>query len=315
MSHPRSLIEAIAAKLHGEYPPDSYIYRYEVALAGTRLFPDIQVCERDSGKTLCAVEIGYTRPEKLTAYRTKHAIPDVRWYDKAGRLHGDVQEITVQATVLAPEPELGARFACYRPEVSEPCPRCVDSGYEELRYSWPESPVRPNRRPAGRRVFTEWMLRNNGDGRFDGMNAAEIEEAYEQELEALLIEAADATESLIGSDSLRMIVAFRCKACGFSCIATAADDEVVPAGLSGLLSDNDGRALATECGARRWMTWTELRAAVQALTGNEPVYADAPHISPEHEEYEALTRAQMIAQARNSAKERARRSRPIGRLA
>lgn len=33
------------------------------------------------------VEIGNTRPEKLTAYRDDLKIPDVRWYDKQGRLH------------------------------------------------------------------------------------------------------------------------------------------------------------------------------------------------------------------------------------
>jgi hypothetical protein len=63
------------------------------------MFPDILVIHRASRKRQCAVEIGYTRPEKLTAYRTKLKIPDVRWYDKQGKLHADVTEKTVKISL------------------------------------------------------------------------------------------------------------------------------------------------------------------------------------------------------------------------
>jgi len=46
-----------------------------------------------------AVEIGYTRPEKLTTYRQKLKIPDVRWYDKQGKLHADVTEKLIKVSL------------------------------------------------------------------------------------------------------------------------------------------------------------------------------------------------------------------------
>jgi hypothetical protein len=54
------------------------------------MLPDIQVVD-EGGAVHCVVEVGYTRPEKLTRYRAL-GIPDVRWYAKDGTLHlgGDV---------------------------------------------------------------------------------------------------------------------------------------------------------------------------------------------------------------------------------
>jgi hypothetical protein len=98
MPHSTDLILMILAKVELDYPPERYRYSIEKFLPGTRMAPDIVVFG-PKGETLCVVEIGYTRPEKLTAYRKIHKIADVRWYDKTGLLHGDVQEKTVRLTV------------------------------------------------------------------------------------------------------------------------------------------------------------------------------------------------------------------------
>jgi hypothetical protein len=90
-------VAAIKALVAAEYPEPPYRYLVERALTGTRLFPDLQVLD-DEGSIQAVVEIGYTRPEKLTAYRQTYHIPDVRWYDKSGRLHTDHE--TIQRRVV-----------------------------------------------------------------------------------------------------------------------------------------------------------------------------------------------------------------------
>ena len=107
MSHPRDLIDKIRALLAPDYDPTVFRYFFEQAIPGTRMFPDILI--RDAGGDMvCAVEIGYTRPEKLTAYRTQHQIPDVRWYAKDGTLHTDVTakvtvtRVSVEVTMQPP---------------------------------------------------------------------------------------------------------------------------------------------------------------------------------------------------------------------
>lgn len=100
MSHPAQLIAKIRTLLESEYPCDLYRYQIEKSIPGTRMLPDILIMTR-SGQMQCAVEIGYTRPEKLSAYRKIHHIPDVRWYDKHGNLHSDVAEKTVRVKVKA----------------------------------------------------------------------------------------------------------------------------------------------------------------------------------------------------------------------
>jgi hypothetical protein len=87
VSHSPDLIQQILSMVQADYPPSQFDFVIEKAIPGTRMHPDILVNDR-SGKHCCAVEIGYTRPEKLTAYRKDLKIPDVRWYDKAGNLHG-----------------------------------------------------------------------------------------------------------------------------------------------------------------------------------------------------------------------------------
>jgi hypothetical protein len=85
MNHPKELIENIIAKLAGDYPAEGgHVYIIE-KLLDKGMIPDIMVLRGSA--LLCAVEIGYTRPEKLTAYRDEFHIPDVRWYDRSGNLH------------------------------------------------------------------------------------------------------------------------------------------------------------------------------------------------------------------------------------
>ena len=86
MAHSKELIEKIRLEIQKDYPENLFRYEIEKYLPGTKLIPDILVRD-ENGKIYCAVEIGYTRPEKLTAYWNSHRIPDVRWYDKAGVLH------------------------------------------------------------------------------------------------------------------------------------------------------------------------------------------------------------------------------------
>jgi hypothetical protein len=99
VSHSPELIKQIYALVERDYPSSLFKFEFERPLPKTRMFPDIAVYD-GKGRAVCAVEIGYTRPEKLTAYRKKHRIPDVRWYDKQGDLHADVEtkHITLQTS-------------------------------------------------------------------------------------------------------------------------------------------------------------------------------------------------------------------------
>lgn len=100
------------------------------------MFPDIQVRDRQ-GQIQCAIEIGYTRPEKLTAYRQKFKIPDVRWYDKQGNLHADVTERIVRVSMqLVPEGEFTiweayAEVPCYEDDCTGPMPPEEELDLEE----------------------------------------------------------------------------------------------------------------------------------------------------------------------------------------
>jgi len=106
MGHSRELLDRIAADVAATWPPArGYRVEFERPLPGVRgMLPDIQVVD-SAGKVHCVVEIGYTRPEKLTHYRAS-GIEDVRWYDKAGNLHeGPVlRTVVVQRTEAVPSP-------------------------------------------------------------------------------------------------------------------------------------------------------------------------------------------------------------------
>lgn len=126
MSHSAELIELIAAEVRKTYPPErgfSYVIEQRIAGIARVMMPDIQVLN-EAGKVVCAVEIGYTRPEKLTAYRTELGIEDVRWYDKAGRLHGDVTVVTTIRREVV-EPAGGIVFRTI-PVTGMVCHNCVE---------------------------------------------------------------------------------------------------------------------------------------------------------------------------------------------
>src|SRR5262245_30308889 len=93
MGHPRRLLDDIAAHVTRTWPTSAgYVLHYERSLKGARrMMPDIQVVD-STGVVRCVVEIGYTRPEKLKAYR-ELGIADVRWYDKQGILHPVIERI------------------------------------------------------------------------------------------------------------------------------------------------------------------------------------------------------------------------------
>lgn len=104
MSHPRTLIESILSKVQEDYPQPTHSVVVEKSIPGTRVMPDLQIL-RD-GEIVCVVEIGYTRPEKLTLY-TALGIPDVRWYDKEGVLHTPLERTTrVEKVVFNPDGQL-----------------------------------------------------------------------------------------------------------------------------------------------------------------------------------------------------------------
>jgi hypothetical protein len=87
MSHDPTLIRRICEDLEKDYDPSLYEYVIERPILKSRMFPDVATIERSSGIFQCVVEIGYTRPEKVTAYREQLKIPDVRWYCLQGILH------------------------------------------------------------------------------------------------------------------------------------------------------------------------------------------------------------------------------------
>jgi len=89
MPHNKDVIQLVASQLHATYPESVFKYEYEKSfgLKDRRNQPDIQVFS-PGGELICAVEIGYTRPEKLDLYRTS-GVPDVRWYSRDGRLYGN----------------------------------------------------------------------------------------------------------------------------------------------------------------------------------------------------------------------------------
>jgi hypothetical protein len=92
MSHDPTLIRRVCEDLEKDYDPSLYEYVIERPVLEGRMFPDVATIERSSGMFQCVVEIGYTRPEKVTAYREQLKIPDVRWYCPQGTLHARWQQ-------------------------------------------------------------------------------------------------------------------------------------------------------------------------------------------------------------------------------
>jgi hypothetical protein len=126
MGHSKELLDSIAALVRESWPATAgYRLEFEQPLyahRALRMYPDIQVI--GPGDTLrCVVEIGYTRPEKLTKYR-ELGIDDVRWYDKQGRLHGDIQE-RIEIRRIRYEADSAVRFNCILRAFAVTCWACL----------------------------------------------------------------------------------------------------------------------------------------------------------------------------------------------
>lgn len=90
MGHDPRLLQKCAYLLSSDYPEEKFFYVFEKGVPHTRCIPDILVIDRDTFFILCVVEVGYTRPEKLSKYVEK-GIPDVRWYSKKLELHSQAR--------------------------------------------------------------------------------------------------------------------------------------------------------------------------------------------------------------------------------
>lgn len=134
MGHSAELIRSIQAQIESDYPRSQYDYEHECGIPLDRkMRPDILVYSRSKTngpnsrqkQLVCVVEIGYTRPEKLSAYKKLHKIPDVRWYDKKGILHAELEKqiIVVKREAEAPPPNWVRVFQVER---LIPCPHCFE---------------------------------------------------------------------------------------------------------------------------------------------------------------------------------------------
>ena len=83
MSHKPETLNRIVSLLEEDYPSAAFKYALDTTrlFDGSRMYPDVQIFAPDSQVPACVVEIGYTRPEKLSHYK-KLGIPDIRWYGR-----------------------------------------------------------------------------------------------------------------------------------------------------------------------------------------------------------------------------------------
>jgi hypothetical protein len=126
MPHPKSLLDSIRRELERDYPPSQFAYFEEQTLkeiSGPRMMPDFAVRDGESQELVCLVEIGYTRPEKLQAYR-RLGISDVRWYSKAGQLITDHEYTVITRQYVPPVQEKFFHFFCVERDV--PYCQCRD---------------------------------------------------------------------------------------------------------------------------------------------------------------------------------------------
>lgn len=225
MGHPRQLLEKITAIVQAQYPVDAgFEYQFERAIAGTRMMPDLLVTH--DGTLVCAVEIGYTRPEKLTAYRDL-GIPDVRWYDKQGVLHADVKN-EVRVVELEPQGVL----AVYRVLNAAACVGC-DSAEGE-----------PRRVPE---LAEDRYIRRFG---FDAF--------VERQGAAAALEALGVT-TLVVTDYILVWYPSACDKCGRAWLADPDDED----GTCSLIGPSDfqggARYVAATLGRRELMPWSQAR--------------------------------------------------------
>lgn len=208
------------------------------------MMPDILVTR--CGSYVCAVEIGYTRPEKLTAYRNQLKIPDVRWYDKQGRLHGDVRE-TVSIVTVAAQP--ARDVSVYYVWDMVQCAECPEVAWLDRRV-----PQRCEARYA--RLFGEDALLDR-DAR-----VWEIEHQY--------------VYTMAITDHVRMWLPSHCDKCDHDWMATPHEDAPIVASEL----DAAPRDIGVALGARTLLTWDAARADVQNTFGLELEYFDGYLIDP-----------------------------------
>jgi len=110
MSHALDLMERFLTMIKKDYLPElgfQYSIDEKLRASDKNIRPDIQVIDK-VGHVVCVVEIGYTRPEKLTLYH-EIGIKDVRWYSKDGQIvnpHERIHEVLVRYYPEFPEEEV-----------------------------------------------------------------------------------------------------------------------------------------------------------------------------------------------------------------
>jgi hypothetical protein len=255
MGHSAELIQSILSKVQKNYPVEEFNFTIEQAIPGTRMYPDILVRDK-LGNNCCAVEIGYTRPEKLTAYRQKLKIPDVRWYDKDGNLHADVQEKTVTVNVQARPVGTFAVYVIYDMVEccdDEPCYRIALLECD----------------------LTEDDLRNPPQGR--------EEEITDKAFELSDYLCMDVTTIAV-TDYARVWFACYCDKCGaewFPLMESSMDLQ----GIAGDLENYSARELADVYGARRFYgEWEGAAAWVADYLGMELDYQSGEFLSKQQEQ-------------------------------
>jgi hypothetical protein len=266
MPHSKELLGSIAARIAADYPGNAgYELVFEKQLSRTRMMPDIAVMR--AGRPICVVEIGYTRPEKLTAYR-EMKIPDVRWYDKSGVLHADVLETVMQVKVHgAPS----GQVAIYAVEDWVPCLECAE---EEL----PESTVQRYARRFG--YDAESVLREKRDE-----------------------EACAGVSTWLITDYVSLWLPTFCDKCGRPWFADPEDDGLMVASAC----YGKPVEIARELGTRRELTsWSEACERLERACGLTLNYFDGQFIDEESER-DVRTRVHIETERLRAAERRSAR--------
>lgn len=248
MAHPRELITKIADLLAVEYPTTAYSYIYEKPInewfrkqMQSKMSPDITILA--GNKPVCVVEIGYTRPEKLTMYRETLRIPDVRWYAKDGTLHADVQERVVSVSVTAEPTGPVYQYELWDNVAHYGCPE--NEGIRRI----PERCVKRFIRLFGDRAY---LARQDG---------AEEGESYD-------------VHTIVLTDYIAVWLPTYCDKCGESFMA----DEMV--GFYPLeVCAYPPRQIADCLGARKTISWKQARELVEGF-GLALHYMDGHFINP-----------------------------------
>jgi hypothetical protein len=237
MPHSRHILNPILAKIEEAYQKSAgYEIRTELSVPGTRYFPDIAVYKEC--KLIAAVEIGYTRPEKLSAYRQMGAI-DVRWYAKDGTLHQDVVEKTVvenrivrNTMITSPGDALYAYYLNNKIGCPEPECRPESSAYlEELAARY----LRRFKKDAD----LDYRISNADDGS----------------------DYIDVLTTCV-TDYVRLWILNFCDKCGKHWLSTE-DDDGFSFDLIELFKEHNPRDIGLAIGTRSDITWKEFRESAE----------------------------------------------------